>query len=122
MHMVPSLLLRPPPKKGKKESVNYYFLFLPNPGKYFYELDEKSVRPGYPKLIKEVWGIEGPIDAAFTRINCEGKTYIFKVGSLPLPTFSSHITSDQSAKSELPSGVKLLHLLVLETNHVLSLG
>ncbi|XP_066492215.1 vitronectin [Tiliqua scincoides] len=50
-------------------------------GKYLYELDEKSVRPGYPKLIQEVWGIEGPIDAAFTRINCEGKTYIFK-GSL----------------------------------------
>ncbi|XP_077775927.1 vitronectin [Podarcis muralis] len=47
-------------------------------GKYFYELDEKSVRPGYPKLIKEVWGIEGPIDAAFTRVNCEGKTYIFQ--------------------------------------------
>ncbi|XP_061461150.1 vitronectin isoform X2 [Rhineura floridana] len=47
-------------------------------GKYFYELDEKSVRPGYPKLIEEVWGIEGPIDTAFTRINCEGKTYIFK--------------------------------------------
>ncbi|XP_043818798.1 vitronectin [Dromiciops gliroides] len=50
-------------------------------GKYFYELDEKSVLPGYPKLIQDVWGIEGPIDAAFTRINCQGKTYIFK-GSL----------------------------------------
>ncbi|XP_006118079.2 vitronectin isoform X2 [Pelodiscus sinensis] len=50
-------------------------------GKYFYELDEKSVRPGYPKLIRDVWGIEGPVDAAFTRINCQGKTYIFK-GSL----------------------------------------
>ena len=50
------------------------------PGKYFYELDEKSVRPGYPKLISDVWGIEGPIDAAFTRINCQGKTYLFKVG------------------------------------------
>ncbi|XP_038232035.1 vitronectin isoform X2 [Dermochelys coriacea] len=47
-------------------------------GKYVYELDEKSVRPGYPKLIRDVWGIEGPIDAAFTRINCQGKTYIFK--------------------------------------------
>lgn len=47
-------------------------------GKYFYELDEKSARPGYPKLIEEVWGIEGPIDAAFTRINCQGKSYIFK--------------------------------------------
>uniref|UniRef100_A0A8B9IYQ6 Vitronectin n=1 Tax=Amazona collaria TaxID=241587 RepID=A0A8B9IYQ6_9PSIT len=47
-------------------------------GKYFYELDENSVRPGYPKLISDVWGIEGPIDAAFTRINCQGKTYLFK--------------------------------------------
>ncbi|NXY23741.1 VTNC protein, partial [Atrichornis clamosus] len=47
-------------------------------GKYFYELDKTSVRPGYPKLISEVWGIEGPIDAAFTRINCQGKTYLFK--------------------------------------------
>ncbi|XP_044532198.1 vitronectin isoform X1 [Gracilinanus agilis] len=50
-------------------------------GKYCYELDEKSVLPGYPKLIRDVWGIEGPIDAAFTRINCQGKTYLFK-GSL----------------------------------------
>nr|XP_056721325.1 vitronectin [Euleptes europaea] len=47
-------------------------------GKYLYELDEKSAMPGYPKLIQEVWGIEGPIDAAFTRINCQGKTYFFK--------------------------------------------
>uniref|UniRef100_A0A3B4TCR8 Vitronectin a n=1 Tax=Seriola dumerili TaxID=41447 RepID=A0A3B4TCR8_SERDU len=39
---------------------------------------EKSVIPGYPKLIKDVWGIDGPIDAAFTRVNCQGKTYIFK--------------------------------------------
>lgn len=48
-------------------------------GEYFFELDQKSVLPGYPKLIKDVWGISGPIDAAFTRINCQGKTYIFKV-------------------------------------------
>ncbi|KAB1265378.1 Vitronectin [Camelus dromedarius] len=47
-------------------------------GLYCYELDEKAVRPGYPKLIQDVWGIEGPIDAAFTRINCQGKTYLFK--------------------------------------------
>ncbi|XP_057570884.1 vitronectin [Hippopotamus amphibius kiboko] len=47
-------------------------------GLYYYELDEKAVRPGYPKLIRDVWGIEGPIDAAFTRINCQGKTYLFK--------------------------------------------
>ncbi|XP_055370273.1 vitronectin a isoform X2 [Betta splendens] len=47
-------------------------------GKYFFELDQKSVSPGYPKLIEDVWGISGPIDAAFTRVNCQGKTYIFK--------------------------------------------
>ncbi|XP_067306664.1 vitronectin a [Pseudorasbora parva] len=47
-------------------------------GEYFFELDEKSVLPGYPKLIEDIWGIKGPIDAAFTRINCQGKTYIFK--------------------------------------------
>ncbi|MEQ2163274.1 hypothetical protein GOODEAATRI_028478, partial [Goodea atripinnis] len=45
---------------------------------YFFELDQKSVLPGYPKLIRDVWGISGPIDAAFTRINCQGKTYILK--------------------------------------------
>lgn len=50
-------------------------------GDYFFELDQKSVLPGYPKLIKDVWGIRGPIDAAFTRVNCQGKTYIFKVGT-----------------------------------------
>lgn len=48
-------------------------------GKYFFELDERSVLPGYPKLIEDIWGIKGPIDAAFTRINCQGKTYMFKV-------------------------------------------
>ncbi|XP_062392960.1 vitronectin b [Sardina pilchardus] len=47
-------------------------------GDYFFELDERSVKPGYPKRIKDVWGISGPIDAAFTRINCQGKTYLFK--------------------------------------------
>ncbi|XP_031713193.1 vitronectin b [Anarrhichthys ocellatus] len=47
-------------------------------GEYFFELDETSVLPGYPKLIQDVWGIAGPIDAAFTRINCQGKSYIFQ--------------------------------------------
>ncbi|XP_034557376.1 vitronectin a [Notolabrus celidotus] len=47
-------------------------------GDYFFELNQKAVLPGYPKLIKDVWGISGPIDAAFTRVNCQGKTYIFK--------------------------------------------
>lgn len=48
-------------------------------GEYFFELDDESILPGYPKLIKDAWGIPGPIDAAFTRINCHGKSYIFKV-------------------------------------------
>ncbi|CAL1570376.1 unnamed protein product [Knipowitschia caucasica] len=47
-------------------------------GDYFFVLDQKAVLPGYPKLINDVWGISGPIDAAFTRMNCQGKTYIFK--------------------------------------------
>uniref|UniRef100_A0A4W3ILY7 Vitronectin n=1 Tax=Callorhinchus milii TaxID=7868 RepID=A0A4W3ILY7_CALMI len=47
-------------------------------GDYFYELDSYSFREGYPKRISDVWGIPGPIDTAFTRLNCEGKTYIFK--------------------------------------------
>ncbi|KAM8976761.1 vitronectin [Pelodytes ibericus] len=47
-------------------------------GLYYYELDDKKALEGYPKLIKDVWGIDGPIDAAFTRINCQGKTYLFK--------------------------------------------
>ncbi|XP_010748365.2 vitronectin b [Larimichthys crocea] len=47
-------------------------------GDYFFELDDRSILPGYPKLIQDVWGISGPIDAAFTRINCQGKSYIFK--------------------------------------------
>lgn len=59
----------------------FYLRHLPSlPGKYFFELDHKSVLPGYPKLIKDVWGIDGPVDTAFTRYNCQGKTYIFKVG------------------------------------------
>lgn len=51
-------------------------------GEYFFELDNTSVLPGYPKLIEDVWGMSGPIDAAFTRINCQGKSYIFKVDIL----------------------------------------
>ncbi|XP_053562181.1 vitronectin [Bombina bombina] len=47
-------------------------------GKYVFGLDEDSVLNGYPKLIKDVFGIDGPIDAAFTRSNCQGKTYLFK--------------------------------------------
>lgn len=48
-------------------------------GEYYFELDDKFVLPGYPKLIQDKWGISGPIDAAFTRMNCQGQSYIFKV-------------------------------------------
>ncbi|XP_019752182.1 vitronectin b [Hippocampus comes] len=47
-------------------------------GHYFFELDDKAVLPGYPKRIEDVWGVTGPVDAAFTRINCQGKSYIFQ--------------------------------------------
>uniref|UniRef100_A0A452ELN6 Vitronectin n=1 Tax=Capra hircus TaxID=9925 RepID=A0A452ELN6_CAPHI len=73
-------------------------------GLYCYELDEKAVRPGYPKLIRDVWGIEGPIDAAFTRFNCQGKTYLFKVLCLS-PTSPPHPTSptpNPHRSSQLP--------------------
>lgn len=62
-------------------AVLYDYIFCVLTGKYFFELDEKAVLPGYPKRIADYWGIKGPIDAAFTRINCQGKTYIFKVWS-----------------------------------------
>ena len=47
------------------------------PGLYCYELDEKAVRPGYPKLIRDVWGIQaascvGPGKTIF-HSSCEGK-------------------------------------------------
>lgn len=80
--MVPSLPSEVSPGEGLGAGVCLRSMLsysLPTLGQYFYELDETAVRPGYPKLIRDVWGIEGPIDAAFTRINCQGKTYLFKV-------------------------------------------
>ncbi|XP_078680863.1 macrophage metalloelastase-like [Branchiostoma floridae x Branchiostoma belcheri] len=49
-------------------------------GKYFWQLTERGVSPGYPQLIKDVWqGLPGNLDAAmFYEIN--GKTYFFKGG------------------------------------------
>lgn len=61
------------------DELTFCFADVCYPGKFFFELDQKAVSPGYPKLIEDVWGISGPIDATFTRINCQGKTYIFKV-------------------------------------------
>lgn len=51
----------------------------PPAGQYFFELDDKAVLAGYPRRIADAWGVPGPVDAAFTRINCQGKSYIFQV-------------------------------------------
>lgn len=40
--------------------------------------------PSPPRLITEVWGIPSPIDTVFTRCNCEGKTFFFKVTEILL--------------------------------------
>lgn len=51
---------------------------IPPPGLYCYELDEKAVRPGYPKTHPRCLGNEGPL-MPLTRFNCQGKTHSFKV-------------------------------------------
>ncbi|XP_068446243.1 proteoglycan 4b [Clinocottus analis] len=46
-------------------------------GHYFWFLDKFMV-PGPARGITQEWGVPSPIDTAFTRCNCQGKTYIFK--------------------------------------------
>ncbi|KAM4629878.1 proteoglycan 4b [Polymixia lowei] len=46
-------------------------------GHYFWTLDRYRV-PGPAQGITDVWGVPSPIDTAFTRCNCQGKTYILK--------------------------------------------
>ncbi|XP_022066195.2 proteoglycan 4b isoform X1 [Acanthochromis polyacanthus] len=46
-------------------------------GHYFWFLDRNRV-PGPAQGITQVWGVPSPVDTAFTRCNCQGKTYIFK--------------------------------------------
>ncbi|KAM7409721.1 hypothetical protein PAMA_001285 [Pampus argenteus] len=46
-------------------------------GHYFWSLDSNRV-PGPARGITQVWGVPSPIDTAFTRCSCQGKTYIFK--------------------------------------------
>nr|XP_040040146.1 proteoglycan 4b isoform X1 [Gasterosteus aculeatus aculeatus] len=46
-------------------------------GHYFWSLDKYMV-PSPARVITQVWGVPSPIDTAFTRCNCQGKTYIFK--------------------------------------------
>lgn len=47
-------------------------------GHYFWVLDKNKV-PGPAQGITQTWGVPSPIDTVFTRCNCQGKTYIFKV-------------------------------------------
>lgn len=47
-------------------------------GHYFWVLDRNRV-PGAAQGITQAWGVPSPIDTVFTRCNCQGKTYIFKV-------------------------------------------
>ncbi|XP_058493931.1 proteoglycan 4b isoform X2 [Solea solea] len=46
-------------------------------GHYFWFLN-RNREPGPARAITQVWGVPSPIDTAFTRCNCQGKTYIFK--------------------------------------------
>ncbi|TSN03386.1 Proteoglycan 4 [Bagarius yarrelli] len=47
-------------------------------GDFFWLLDPKTRAAGPAQSITEELGIPSPIDTAFTRCNCEGKTYIIK--------------------------------------------
>lgn len=47
-------------------------------GHYFWVLDKNKL-PGPAQSITQAWGVPSPIDTVFTRCNCQGKTYIFKV-------------------------------------------
>ncbi|CAM4593839.1 unnamed protein product [Leuciscus chuanchicus] len=47
-------------------------------GHFFWQLNPKTKRAGPARRITEELGIPSPIDTAFTRCNCQGKTYIIK--------------------------------------------
>ncbi|KTG01847.1 hypothetical protein cypCar_00012661, partial [Cyprinus carpio] len=47
-------------------------------GHFFWMLNPKTRRAGPARRITEELGIPSPIDTAFTRCNCQGKTYIIK--------------------------------------------
>lgn len=48
--------------------------------------------PGPAQGITQVWGIPSPIDTVFTRCNCQGKTYIFKVDTGSLKPLFFNVT------------------------------
>lgn len=50
----------------------------PFTGHYFWFLG-RNREPGPARGITQVWGVPSPVDTVFTRCNCHGKTYIFKV-------------------------------------------
>ncbi|NP_997918.2 proteoglycan 4a isoform X1 [Danio rerio] len=47
-------------------------------GHFFWLLNPKTRRAGPARRITEELGVPSPIDTAFTRCNCQGKTYIIK--------------------------------------------
>ncbi|TNN35642.1 Proteoglycan 4 [Liparis tanakae] len=78
-------------------------------GHYFWLLDQHRV-PGPARPITPAWGVPSPIDTAFTRCNCQGKTYIFKPAvsiSISWKGFPSSITAAASVPSaSTPDGYK----------------
>ncbi|KAG6933789.1 proteoglycan 4, partial [Chelydra serpentina] len=47
-------------------------------GHYYWLLDSSRQPTASPRKITEGWGIPSPIDTAFSRCNCDGKTFFFK--------------------------------------------
>eukprot|EP00062_Callorhinchus_milii_P010795 gi/632956061/ref/XP_007893773.1/ PREDICTED: proteoglycan 4 [Callorhinchus milii] len=47
-------------------------------GYLFWTLNVNGHAPGPPRRISDVWGIQSPIDAVFTRCNCDGNTFFIK--------------------------------------------
>jgi len=50
-------------------------------GHYYWLLNGRSPPTTSPRRIRDGWGIPSPIDAVFSRCNCDGKTFFVKVGS-----------------------------------------
>uniref|UniRef100_A0A8D0L3J0 SMB domain-containing protein n=1 Tax=Sphenodon punctatus TaxID=8508 RepID=A0A8D0L3J0_SPHPU len=47
-------------------------------GHYYWLLDGSRPPTPAPRRITEAWGVPSPIDAVFSRCNCDGKTFFFK--------------------------------------------
>lgn len=55
---------------------------LPPAGHYYWLLNGRTPPTTSPRRISVGWGIPSPIDAVFSRCNCDGKTFFIKVGKL----------------------------------------